>query len=441
MPKVAAQALIWSAHDTCYGLYIHDQLVQRFRPGDDAAWLAWLADQISVAFHGRSGHLNVHNEARRRGGRYWYAYHATRQGVSKRYLGRTARLTFARLEHVAAQLTPAQAAPRTLESVVAVPPAHSLVVGLSETGTATMSPALLSTKLVSPPVPAALVTRERLLHQLDAALSHRLTVLSAAAGWGKTTLLSAWGAHQRLEARDRRLGEVPPAPSLQPLALRIAWLSLDELDNDATRFWIAVIATLRTCVPDVGALALAMLHSSERAPLFTILSSLLNDLDSRAHHAPILLILDDYHVIDEPAIHEAMTFLLDHLPAHLHLVLATRVDPELALARWRVRGELREIRATDLRFSAAEATAFLMQALGDDLRKMTCGCWKAAPKAGSPACSWRRWLCASMPIARPSSGHSRAAIAISWTTCRRRSSIANRSPSNASCCRLRCCGA
>jgi LuxR family transcriptional regulator, maltose regulon positive regulatory protein len=205
---------------------------------------------------------------------------------------------------------------------------------------------LLLTKLAPPRVSAGLVVRERLLRQLDAALSHRLTLLSAGAGWGKTTLLSVWASRQ-------------PYP--------VAWLSLDELDNDVMHFWLALIAALRTRLSEVGADALALLQSPERAPLSAILTVLLNDLASVAEGAPIVLILDDYHLIDDAAIQEAMTFWLEHLPNHLHLVLATRVDPDLPLSRWRVRGDLLEIRAADLRFSAAEATSFFMQALGAGL--------------------------------------------------------------------------
>jgi LuxR family maltose regulon positive regulatory protein len=205
---------------------------------------------------------------------------------------------------------------------------------------------LLTTKLIPPRIPTVLVVRDRLLQQLDAALTHRLTLLSASAGWGKTTLLSAWASKQ---------------------AHPIAWVSLDELDNDLTQFWVALITALQGCVPAVGRVALAMLQSFERAPLSAILTVLLNDLASIPEPAPILLILDDYHVIKDSAIHEALTFALDHLSAHVHVVLATRVDPELPLSRWRVRGELLELRAADLRFTAAEATTFFTHALGDAL--------------------------------------------------------------------------
>jgi LuxR family maltose regulon positive regulatory protein len=120
-------------------------------------------------------------------------------------------------------------------------------------------------------------------------------------------------------------------------------------------------------MPDVGALALAMLQSPERAPLSAILTVLLNDLASVAQGAPLVLILDDYHLIDDQAIHESVTFLLEHLPDNLHLVIAGRVDPDLPLSRWRVRGALLELRAADLRFSAAEASSFYNATLGEGL--------------------------------------------------------------------------
>lgn len=203
---------------------------------------------------------------------------------------------------------------------------------------------LLDAKFARPRLPIALVGRARLLHALDAAHSHRITLLSAAAGWGKTTLLSTWLTTH-------------PHPA--------AWVSLDELDNDPARFWAAVIAALRTCLPNVGTLALAMLHSSEPPPLTTILTALLNELGAIHDPLPLLLILDDFHVINDPAIHEGLTYLVEHLPTHLHVVLATRIDPDLPLARWRVRGDLVEMRAADLRFTAEETTSFFTHVLGD----------------------------------------------------------------------------
>lgn len=226
---------------------------------------------------------------------------------------------------------------------------------------------LLSTKLARPRMPAALVVRERLLHQLDAALSHRLTLVAASAGWGKTTLLASW--LQTIERRAQSAEQVRDAPALRSTfyALRVAWLSLDAQDNHPTRFWLAFIAALRSCESSVGQAALGMLYSPEPPPLSALLTVLLNDLASLAQSAPLMLILDDYHLIDDQAIHEGMTFFLEHLPDKLHLILASRVDPPLPLARWRVRGELLEIRAADLRFTTAEASSFFSRALGEGL--------------------------------------------------------------------------
>jgi ATP/maltotriose-dependent transcriptional regulator MalT len=350
---------------TCYELFRRDQLVQRFWPGDDQAWLSWLAAQTACAFHGRAGRLNLHSEARTRGVRYWYAYDAT----EKRHLGKTANLTLECLEQVAGELSGARAPepppPRS------TPPASrtQMPAVVSDAARQAEQPVvLLATKLATPRVPAALVVRERLLRQLDAALAHRLTLLSAAAGWGKTTLLATW--LRRNDERGTKSDEGSTASihhsSFIAHRFNVAWLSLDELDNDLTRFWDATIAALRTCIPALGDRALAMLHAPEPPPLSAILTVLLNELTPlAAERAPILLILDDYHVIDDEAIHEAVTFVLEHLPDNLHLVLASRVDPDLPLSRWRVRGELLEIRAADLRFSAAEATTFFTQALGE----------------------------------------------------------------------------
>jgi LuxR family maltose regulon positive regulatory protein len=193
MPRLPLHALIWSVDRTLYELYTHGQLEQRFRPGNEEPWLTWLAAQTSFAFHGCSGRLNVHKEARSRGTRYWYAYQFSGQRTVKRYLGQTANVTLARLERVALELSSEQS-PAPLASVqpqcelLAQPHGASLHASRQ----AEQLVVLLSTKLACPRVPAALVVRERLLHQLDGTLSHRLTLLSAAAGWGKTTLLASW---------------------------------------------------------------------------------------------------------------------------------------------------------------------------------------------------------------------------------------------------------
>ncbi len=328
MPRVPLHALIWSRGQGGYALYMQDRLVQQVQPGDEAAWLAWLREVSSFAFRGVSGSLNVYLEARSPGGQYWYAYHTSRDRTRKRYLGRTETLSLARLEETARALGPEQ------------PPVQALDQGMT----------LLSGRLAPPRLPGALVERERLLSVLDGALAAPLTLLSAPAGFGKTTLLSAWA--------NRRKSQV-------------AWLSLDELDTSPTRFWVALIAALRRCGrfgPQLGETVVALLQSPQPPPLSSCLSALLQELESReAHPAPIVLILDDYQVIEEPAIHQSLAFFLEHLPAHLHVILSSRVDPDLPLARLRVRGQMTEIREADLCFSLQEASHYLGQLLSPPL--------------------------------------------------------------------------
>ncbi|WP_201375892.1 hypothetical protein [Ktedonobacter robiniae] len=322
---------LWSTDQTLYELYTSGHLEQRFRQGDESLWLVWLEVATSFAFQGRSGRLNVYKEARPRGGHYWYAYHTAANRTSKRYLGQTANLTFACLEEVAHVLT-RSASPQMSPTASPVTPRQT---------EHRMAPLL--TKLMYPPVPITLVERERLLNEVDTILSLRLLLLSASAGSGKTTLLSAWVARSAASSR------------------KIAWLSLDETDNDPTRFWVSVIMALQTCQPSIGEVALSMLHSPQLPHLSTVLTTLLNELTELAEE--IVLILDDYHVVEEQAIHETVLFWLEHVPAQVHLVLASRVDPPLSLSRLRVRGQMRELRDADLRFHKVEATHFLNRAM------------------------------------------------------------------------------
>ncbi|GHO72729.1 hypothetical protein KSD_05000 [Ktedonobacter sp. SOSP1-85] len=283
------------------------------------------------------GHLNVLKEARSRGAGYWYAYAFSDQRQVKRYLGKTSTITLARLEEMAATLT--QESALSAQSVKPQPgqiPASSLM----SSGSALSPDFLLLPKLSPPRVPTTLVVRDRLLVQLDQALTHGLTLLSASAGFGKTTLLSAWAAHCHCA---------------------VTWLSLEEQDNDPMRFWSYVVAALRTNAPAVGETALSMLHAPQPPALTTILTTLINDL--AVGQEDLVLVLDDYHVIDDPAIVSSFAFLLDHLPLRLHLILAGRTDPPLALPRLRARGQVIEIHDRDLRFTHAEAARFLIQAM------------------------------------------------------------------------------
>ena len=203
---------------------------------------------------------------------------------------------------------------------------------------------LLSTKLAPPRPRPSLVAREALLARLDEGLEHKLTLLSAPAGFGKTTLVSEW-----IAAHNER-GD----------ALTVAWVSLDAGDNDPVRFWRYVITACQTLHEDVGASALALLQNSRRFPLETMLTTFINDLARLGCRG--VLVLEDYHVITSPQISEALTYLIDHLPTSLHLLMLTRSNPHLPLARLRAHDDLYELDAADLRFSPEETRAFLQQA-------------------------------------------------------------------------------
>ena len=222
---------------------------------------------------------------------------------------------------------------------------------------------ILTTKLYIPPPHAACAARARLFEQLDAGLrlGHRLLLICAPAGFGKTTLLSEWIASFRLPILDFGTEPLPQPTTHNP---QFCWISLDEDDNDPTRFLMYLLAALETVYPDIGADARAMIQPPQPLQLTAILTLLLNRLAAILSEGSLVLALDDYHVIEQPAIHEMVAFLLDHAPPRMHLAIASRVDPPLPLARLRARRQLTELRAADLRFTADEATTFLNQVMG-----------------------------------------------------------------------------
>jgi LuxR family transcriptional regulator, maltose regulon positive regulatory protein len=187
-----------------------------------------------------------------------------------------------------------------------------------------------------------------------------MTLVSAPAGFGKTTLLSEW-VNQKADGRRMmdELKETDFHPS------HVSWLSLDEGDNDPARFLTYLISALQLIQPTIGAGVLGRLQSPQPPPAESILTDLLNELTAIPH--PFVLILDDYHVIDAKPIDHALAFLIEHLPPHMHLVIATREDPDLPLSRLRARGQLTELRAADLRFTLSEAADFLNQVMGLNL--------------------------------------------------------------------------
>jgi LuxR family transcriptional regulator, maltose regulon positive regulatory protein len=204
-----------------------------------------------------------------------------------------------------------------------------------------MATAILTTKLFIPPPPPKAVLRPRLMNLLNEGLHRKLTLISAPAGFGKTTLVSTWVAGDSKKA---------------------GWLSLEEVDGDPTRFLTYLVAALRMVAPNTGEGVLASLQSAQPSPTAWLLPDLINEISTIHDH--FLLVLDDYHTIESTAVDDALGYLLEHLPPQMHLVIATREDPQLPLARLRARDQLTEVRAADLRFTHSEAAGFLNRAMG-----------------------------------------------------------------------------
>src|SRR6266702_2099869 len=313
---------------------------------DTAAWFAWLETASTFSFVSETGRFTARREqaGHKRGGWYWKAYRKRHGKLSSRYLGKSETLTLARLQTVAQTMVAAldETAPDT-DADEARPPAQAAAPGMRSDA---LTP-LLATKLHRPLLRAHLVRRPHLAERLTQGVMGPLTLVSAPAGFGKTTLLAQWLAES----------DMP-----------VAWLSLEPGDNEPVRFLSYLIAALQTLDPHLGAEALTLLQMPHPAAAETVLTLLTNDVGSHGSDGgDFALVLDDYHVIDVKAIDHALAFLLDHLPPHMHLVIATREDPPLPLARLRAGGHLTEVRAVDLRFTPSEAAGFLNQGMGLNL--------------------------------------------------------------------------
>jgi LuxR family maltose regulon positive regulatory protein len=216
---------------------------------------------------------------------------------------------------------------------------------------------LLATKLFAPRPQPGFVSRPRLLKGLDDGLARGLILLSAPAGSGKTVLLADWA-----------------------LRRPVAWLSLDAGDNDPARFWRHAAAALDRVRPGIARRILALLGPPPPTSFEALVTALINELAAEPDQGGVVLVLDDYHLIDARAIHASLAFLLEHRPPELHLVLTGRADPPLPLARLRARGQLAELRAAELRFTTEEAAALLREAVGSD---------RAVPEASVAALATR----------------------------------------------------
>jgi LuxR family maltose regulon positive regulatory protein len=357
MPKGTAYHLAWSPARCVYELSEHpSKQVLPVIPGSDE-WFAWVATVPSFAFHSQAGQLTVRQESRPRGSTYWYASRRIGGKMTKRYLGRTGELTIARLEEIVTLLSQAQTSfSQELEDETGKN-GFSHRAGAEALGRAVDTPTiphpkahthrdpLLATKLYLPRPRAQLVPRSRLIERLQQGMEHALTLISAPAGFGKTTLLVQWLAESNM-------------PS--------AWLSLDSEENEPRRFFSYLLAALRTLCPPLGSVVQALLEAPQDISMERVLTFLVNDILKQAT-GTFALVLDDYHVIENAAIHRGMSFLLEHVPPQMHVVIATRVDPSFPLVRLRARNQLTEIRTADLRFTADEADIFLRTLMGIDL--------------------------------------------------------------------------
>ncbi|GCE30005.1 LuxR family transcriptional regulator [Dictyobacter alpinus] len=288
-------------------------------------WYAWLSaeENTSFFFTHESGSFTARKEQKLRGGRYWIAYRSQAGKLSKMYIGRSENVTAELLSEVAARLT-------QQKTSVDQQPLPSLALK-----TASLTPPALSGRA------ATLLERAHLLTRLDESLRVKLTLVTAPAGFGKTTLLGMW--YRRYQ---RQRGN----------AQSIGWLSLTERDNDPVRYWSMLWRALRQ--DDGRDSTVAPIASTPQMSIEHLLSVVLTGRHRR------VLIIDDYHLISDPRIHEGMEYLQASLPSDLHLIISSRSEPPLMIARQRVYGDLCELRASDLKLTGGEIDRFLKDVSG-----------------------------------------------------------------------------
>ncbi|GHO94386.1 helix-turn-helix transcriptional regulator [Reticulibacter mediterranei] len=328
MPKAATCVLVWSVEHKSYELHEQGCRETALLSGDDECWQRWLVTHTSFSFQGRSGQINLLKETRKNKGEgYWYAYRRHGKRVIKRYVGRSVDLSLARLETIA----------------------QACNDGIVPDDVQSQQRPLLAPKLRLPHLHSSLIRRSRLLAKLDAGLDNKLLLLSAPAGSGKTTLVRQW-VEEYLQQEDQ---------------LQVAWVSLDAGDNDPVRFWRYVFTACEIIHEAISKQALTLLTPLPQPTLSSVLEIALTTFLNALTHAatPGILILEDYHVITSSRVHETVAFLLDHLPPTFHLLIISRHDPPLPLARLLASGDLCSVQAADLRFSQEETALFFQQAL------------------------------------------------------------------------------
>lgn len=289
-------------------------------------WYLWLTHNTVFYFVTTNGTFTARKE-HRSGSWYWYAYRRVHGKLHKQYLGRSEELTGTRLTTAASVFS-------TLTVQKTSPPRSTQRKPVAFS--ADLHTTLLKTKLSVPPPRRGVIPRFHLAAQLEAVLEVKLMLVAAPAGSGKTTLVSDWCT------RTKR-------PT--------AWVSLDEGDNDPTRFWMHIIEALRLILHNVGETPLLLLQSSLQPSIDAVVTALLNEVVGFSFN--FVLVLDDYHLLHSPIVHQTVTFFLHHLPPQMHLIITSRIEPPLPLHRLRANGSLIELHETDLRFTFDEATSFL----------------------------------------------------------------------------------
>ncbi|GER91227.1 HTH-type transcriptional regulator MalT [Dictyobacter vulcani] len=346
MPKSARYILRWLPEQAAYSFIgpTDEPSPALMDSSDD--WLRWLETHDAFAFAGRNGRINLLKERRRNKDEgYWYAYRRHQGRMRKRYLGLSSQLSIDRLEEMADLLHE--------QDIATTPQPFNNIASLNNVGNATITHAvsfepLLLPKLQLPQLQKSLLPREQLWQLLDRGLEHKLTVVSGPAGYGKTTTVSQWIAHNSTRADFPRVGSV----------------TLDDEDNDVVRFWRYLIAACQTLHPGCGEEALELLRAHRLPPfkpLQMMLTSLINELSQFTY--PAILILDDCHVINSPQVIESLNFFFDHLPGSLHCFIILRGDPMFSVARLLGRNELLDIYPPALAFSFEETCAFFEQEL------------------------------------------------------------------------------
>jgi len=351
-PTVQGDCLSWSDE---YGR--HDVLV------GSPEWFAWLEQGKTFSFFGLLGSFTARRDRVQRGGWYWKAYRNRGGKLQRAYLGKGESLTLERLNRASAELMGASPNHSSGLGVTeradwkpgAAPPSGLTTLGAEESGVppiralsvnrkprqrpaieSTRWDPLIKTKLILRASRRDLVERPRLYEQLAKAARHKLTLISAPAGSGKTTVLTQWiGRHE----------------------FQTVSVALDPRDNDPVRYWAYFVAAIQKAYPRFGEEVLLQLRSSPTPRAEAIARSLVNALADLPDE--LVVVLDEYEVIEDQAVQEGMRILLEYLPPHVHLVISSRADPPLPLARLRARGELSELRAPDLCFTVEETNALL----------------------------------------------------------------------------------